>query len=481
LRSTNASALRILFNAGRRETADRAVPRRPDGEHGEHAGSARGVPDAQVPNVEVRRVRPGLAAAADAPAPADRAAAGATPRALPGLDLLLDEWQSDSFPFRDFDRFAEALAADAPGGAFEIRLSGEARRLAPAARQVVTRCQRLAAWRNAASAGALFDRVLASHRRLHHRTQPPAVSVHAHALDTWQWLLLLDPEAGLAPQLAALFHDVERLIPETGAPGAPCSNATDTADAHAATAVTPATDAADVERRLPAGAAEAGMHGHARHGAWITDELLAELDVDLAVRVRVHRLIAGRRRPPTADGALAAEIALLDDAAALSFFSFESAAYLDDFGAEQTARRVASLLRRLRPGSRAWLSGLRLRTTVAHLVQQELARLAAPSPDGGALAAASTETAGGDAAASSVAAGPAGGRRPSRAIVIARSRLAAGMAGGAGIAPTRTAALLARAAALGALAAHPPRPRAGMPGRRPLPGAVTAPHSGGGL
>jgi hypothetical protein len=382
VRSMNASALRILFNAGGRlqvEIAD--------------AGLAGG------------RQRP--------------------QRPLPGLDLTLAEWQSDSFPFRDFDRLAETLAADAPGGAFEIRLSGESRGLAAAARQVVTRCQRLSARRNAASACDLFERALAGHRRLHDRTRPAAASVYAHALDTWQWLLHLDPEAGLAPQLAALFHDVERLAAAAG---------------------------------TPAGA-----------GAWVTDELLAELDVDLAVRVRVHRLITGRRPASNAADPFTAEIALLHDADALSFFSFESAAWLDDFGAEQAAHQVAHALARLRPVSRALLRGLRLHTTVARLIQREereLARRTVLSPAG---------------AGGAVAAGPVRGARPSRAIAIARSRMAAGMAGGAGIAPTRTGALLARAAALGALAAPPVRPRAAAPGTRPLPGAVATPHSGGTL
>ncbi|HXO27981.1 MAG TPA: hypothetical protein VOA80_11585, partial [Thermoanaerobaculia bacterium] len=335
----NASVLRILFNAGPRLQVEAA-----------DTGGAGG------------RQRP--------------------QRPLPGLDLTLAEWQSDSFPFRDFDRFAETLAADAPGGAFEIRLSGEAHRLAAAARQVVTRCQRLAARRNAASACDLFERALAGHRRLHDRTRPPAASVYAHALDTWQWLLRLDPEASLAPQLAALFHDVGRLGAEAGTPG---------------------------------GA-----------GAWVTDELLAELDVDLAVRVRVHRLIGGRRHPSAAADPFAAEIALLDDADALSFFSFESAAYLDDFGAEQAARQVAHALARLRPASRTLLTALRLRTTVARLLERELGRRAAPIPGSAARGAAAAETAGGldsgtagtaemAGAGGAGAAGPRRGAKPSRA------------------------------------------------------------------
>jgi hypothetical protein len=414
LHSTNASALRILFNAGGSATTERATV---------------------------------------------LAGAGGPPCALPVLELTLAEWRSDSFPFRDFDRFAEALAADAPGGAFEIRLSGEARWLAPAARQVVTRCQRLAARRNAASACELFERVLASHRRLHAPTRPQAAPVYAHALDTWQWLLRLDPEAGLVPQLAALFHDVERLVAEPGA--APAAGASGT----------PGADSADGRHCLAAGAGLACVDDHARHGAWITDELLAELDIDLAARVRVHRLIAGRRRPPRAStgrrsatvDSFATEIALLDDADALSFLAFDSAAYLDELGTEQTARAVADALARLRPASRALLRGLRLRTAVARLAQRELARQAAPGPGGPVAATAATAASGPTGAASVeaaivIAAGPARGGKPSRATVIARARMAAGLAGGAGIAPTRTGALLARAAALGALAArHPQR------------------------
>ncbi|MBV8202269.1 MAG: hypothetical protein JOZ15_16740, partial [Acidobacteria bacterium] len=201
---------------------------------------------------------------------------------LPGLDLALAEWESDSFAFHDFDRYVEALAADAPGGVFEIRLSGETGRLPAAARQIVTRCQRLAARRNAASAGELFDRVLACHRRFRDLPDPPrplgrprprqplhpppplqwSAAGYAHALDTWQWLLRLDPEAGLALQLAALFHEAWRLVPE------------------------PRTDG------------EAG--GDAVMGAWMADELLADLGIDLPTRVRVHRLIAGHPRPPAA-------------------------------------------------------------------------------------------------------------------------------------------------------------------------------------
>ena len=314
---------------------------------------------------------------------------------LPGLDLTLAEWESDSFSFSDFDRYAETLAADAAGGNFEIRLSGETCRLAAAARQVALRCQRLAGRRNAASRGELFDRVLACHRRFRDLPLPSAAAAHAHALDTWQWMLRLDPEASLALQLAALFHEAWRLTPEI--PETP-----------------------------------------ARRGAWMTDELLAEAGLDLATRVRVHRLLADRSSGRAAadpangangaDDALAPLHALLDDAEALSCCSL---------GTSVSAPRM---LARLRPALRVWLRELRLHGAVARLLATEPAH---GREDGARL----------------VAAPPAAGYRSiTAATMLARKRLAAGMAGGAGIAPTRVGALLARAALLGDLAAHPVTP-----------------------
>jgi hypothetical protein len=361
---------------------------------------------------------------------------------LPGLDLTLAEWAADSFPFSDFDRYAEALAADAPGGAFEIRLSGEAGRLAPAARQVALRCQRLAGRRNDAFAGELCDRVLACHRRLHGMPRPRAAASYAHALDTWQWLLRLDPEAGLALQLAALFHEAWRLVPE--------HDGGDRPDLAAG----------------PAGRTRLGREhasGQARPasamGAWMADELLADMGLDLATRVHVHRLIAGHQRPP-ADGdqataadrapaALATGSALLDDADALSLLSLDSARYLCEFGADSTARLVARALARLRPAARAWLRELRLHRTVALMLESEL------PPAGAAVVRPDVAPVTFPAASYQTQAATPPTRSTSAAVTMARKRLAAGMAGGAGLARTRVGALLARAAVLGDLAVHP--------------------------
>ncbi|HYL05861.1 MAG TPA: hypothetical protein VE075_07465 [Thermoanaerobaculia bacterium] len=339
---------------------------------------------------------------------------------LPGLDLTLAAWASDAFSLGDFDRYAEALAADAAGAAFEIRLSGETGRLAPAARQIALRCQRLAGRRNAASSGEAFDRVLASHRRLRDLPLPSAAAVYAHALDTWQWLLRLDPEASLALQLAALFHEADGPSQPDG-----------------------------------------------RNGAWMTDELLAEAGLDLATRVRVHRLIAGREAP---------DRALLDEADALSWFSLGSPGCRCELGADSAARRVAGALARLSPVSRAWLRGLRLRGEVARLASlgadlpsgPELAEHAVPAGHAGAPHASARRSAVREPLAAA-AVGRSSAATP--AVARARRRLAAGMAGAAGIAPTRVGALLARAAVLGDLAAR----LTDSPG---APGAGAAPALG---
>ena len=61
---------------------------------------------------------------------------------------------------------------------------------------------------------------------------------------------------------------------------------------------------------------------------------------------------------------MAEEISVLNDADALSFFSLNSAGYLDYFGLEQTRRKVAYTLGRLRPAARLHLVGIRLRPVV---------------------------------------------------------------------------------------------------------------------
>ena len=76
-----------------------------------------------------------------------------------------------------------------------------------------TRPERFLGRRNALSAGPLFERILAGHRGLHDLQKPLGKADHDHALDSWQWAIELDPDAGLALRAAALFHDTQHAVP----------------------------------------------------------------------------------------------------------------------------------------------------------------------------------------------------------------------------------------------------------------------------
>jgi Domain of unknown function (DUF4202) len=352
------------------------------------------------------------------------AGSGGRRRAVPETELRLADWRADDFSFPELDRRVEALADEAGTGPFAILLSGAATtteaELQAAARQVAIRCQRLRGRRNAASTSEPFTRVLAGHRRLYGRPLPQVVAAYAHAVDTWQWLLRLEPEAGQALQLAALFHDVERL-----------------------------TSAAEAYEGQAAPSSPISKDDHARRGAWIADELLAELGIDLGTRVRVHRLIRCHERLPGPRDPAAVDLILLNDADALSFFSLSCAGYLDSCGAERTARKVAYTVARLSVRARPHLAGLRLPAAVARLLDVELARPGSRNDRAAAVPAGEAAFCGGAVRA-----------QPTLGTLLFRSRRAVGMLGGAGLARTRVSALLARAAAMGALAARPGNPRA---------------------
>jgi hypothetical protein len=126
-------------------------------------------------------------------------------------------------------------------------------------------------------------------------------------------------------------------------------------------------------------------------------------------------------------------------------------------GAGPAARQIADALACLRPAARVWLRDLRLhgvRGEAIRLLEAELARLArlAPLAPDNEAALIGAET----AFPAAVQQAQATARRgTTAAATMSRKRLAAGMAGSAGIAPTRVSGLLARAARLGDLAARP--------------------------
>lgn len=261
------------------------------------------------------------------------------PSGIPSFHLHLGDWESDSFNFYELDGQVDRLA-ESQEGPFALVLLGREEELARSAGAVLTRCQRWMDGRNEASRSGLFDRVLCRHRGLHDLGKPLVRADYNHALDTWQWVLRLAPEASLAVQLAALFHDVERLSSE--------------ADAR-------------VEHR--AAEYQSFKDAHAVRGAEIAGACLSAAGVGAETCRRVCRLIAVHERRSAGEDLLAQEAALLNDADALSFFSLNSAGYLDYYGPEQTGQKVAYTLRRLRPEHHRYLSGLRLPSRVRQFLE----------------------------------------------------------------------------------------------------------------
>jgi len=208
------------------------------------------------------------------------------------------------------------------------------------AEEVLTRCLRLADRGNGASRSPLFERALARHREIHDLSKPLVRADYSHALDAWQWTLRLEPEAGMAVQLAALFHDVERL-------------------------------ASEAEARIEQHAADYQQFkdAHARIGAAWTDEILGALGLDAETRRAAVALVGRHEHPPAPGDADAADLALLNDADALSFFSLNSPGYWNYYGPEATRRKVAWTLARMRPESRRWLGRMRLHPEVAQIVE----------------------------------------------------------------------------------------------------------------
>jgi hypothetical protein len=268
------------------------------------------------------------------------ALAGGVPRHVPDLFITVEQWKSKNFNFYELERRLDALA-ERQGGPFGLVLVGWGEELARTARQVLSRCQRWTDRRNEASREPLFDRVLAEHRAAHDLAKPLVRADYNHALDTWHWVLRLAPDACLAVQLAALFHDIERLESE-----------------------------ADARVEHQATDYQGFKDGHAARGAEIAETLLRAAGVGAGIRRRATHLIGGHEHPPCGRHRDAAAVSLLNDADALSFFSLNSAGYLDYYGPEQTRKKVAYTLRRLSPAARRHLCGLRLPCAVAAFLEE---------------------------------------------------------------------------------------------------------------
>jgi hypothetical protein len=258
--------------------------------------------------------------------------------------LVISErsWRDAPADFQGWDRAMGSLC-EQPRWLI-VQGEAESRTLGETAREILTRYQRLVPRTNAASSTALFRAVLSGHRALHDLSLPLVRADYDHALDVWQWVLRLAPFASLPLQLAALFHDVERLVTEA-------------------------------EYRIEHNAPDyqAFKDAHAAQGAKLAVHALEAFGVDGESAARVGRLIQEHElRQPARGG----DAGLLADADALSFFSLNSPGFADYYGSEHTQKKVRYSLARMSPGAVRRLANVRLREDVRrHLVEAAQAEL----------------------------------------------------------------------------------------------------------
>jgi hypothetical protein len=247
--------------------------------------------------------------------------------------LHASEWASTDFDFWNFDCAVDDLAQQA----FTLTLADDRSDGTAFPLEVLIRCQRAVGRRNRHSQSQQFDRVLAAHRALHDLDKPLVRADYNHALDVWQWILRLNPAASPALQFAALFHDIERLISE--------------ADAR-------------IEQHAPD--YQQFKDEHARNGAELARQALrgAGIAADIADRAAAI-IVAHERRSGDA------EVATLNDADALSFFSLNSSGYANYFGPEQTRKKIAWTWNRMSAAARARTKSMRLRHDVRALLDEE--------------------------------------------------------------------------------------------------------------
>jgi hypothetical protein len=256
---------------------------------------------------------------------------GARDNAQPHLHA--SEWVSTSFDFWTFDCAVDDLAREP----FTLTLADDRGNGSTFPLEVLIRCQRTVGRRNRHSQSHQFDRVLCAHRALHDLEKPLVRADYNHALDVWQWVLRLDPAASPALQFAALFHDVERLVSEANA----------RIEQHA-----------DDYQRF--------KDEHARKGSVIAQEVLRGVGIAGDVADRAAAIIVAHEKQSSDS-----EVAVLNDADALSFFSLNSSGYADYFGPVQTRRKIAWTFNRMSAAARARMTSMRLRNDVAELLQEE--------------------------------------------------------------------------------------------------------------
>jgi hypothetical protein len=250
------------------------------------------------------------------------------------LHIDAHRWLQPEIDLMEIDR--EVHRVEDLAGRTQVRLvvEGSPGARAAATEQIVLRYQRLRPSCNRHTMGEPFRTLRARHRALHALDKPLVRADYDHTVDVWQWILRLDPDASLALQVAALFHDVERLSSE--------------ADAR-------------VEHAAPD---YLGFkHAHAKRGAMIARSALQDLPLPPNCLERVEQLVSNHEQPGDDR-----ELCLLNDADALSFFALNSPGFVRYFDADHSAKKVRYSLRRMSRAARSWLPRVRLETRVAELL-----------------------------------------------------------------------------------------------------------------
>ncbi len=270
---------------------------------------------------------------------------GPAPTGLRDVEVRTADWRDPEF---DPDGVRELSLYAEPGRVAIVVVAEPGERPVEAVRiaqEVITRWQHLACRANGCWVNPWFEEALWAHRELHDMSKPLVVADYAHALDTWQWVLRLDPEANAALQLAALYHDVERLMSE--------------ADER-------------VEHRADHYARY--KNAHAEKGSRAAAPVLRRCGVDPLVVERTCDLIRRHERPgPDRD------LCLLADADALSFFSLNAGGFVRYYGMEHARRKIAHALYRMTPRGRQRLDRVRQHPSVRDIVYAPVSHDPPPS------------------------------------------------------------------------------------------------------
>ena len=271
------------------------------------------------------------------------------------LAVTAARWAGDDYDLLALDD--EVWRCFGRQGRCEIRIvddGADLDRLAETALQIAIRFQRFDVSTNPASATPFFQQILAAHEAMFDRRRPLVAADHDHALDTWRWVLRLEPHASLSLQLAALLHDVEGL-------------------------------AGEAEPRVDAAAREGGhdyagdKRAEAQAGARVVVTILESLHTPRPLIERTRALVANHEGE-TSNEPVEPAASLLANADALSFFSLGAPAFARHFGLTHTARKVAHCVRRLDVEGHSWLARLKLPRTIRALVFEALAEESGPVP-----------------------------------------------------------------------------------------------------